>query len=109
LEAPFNKKDRVPNTILGALLRHYYPQIVVDSSKTPPVEVAATKWRHWYMRGPDADTSAELCADKVKNAFMVNKFRLHVSLVGYIQYMIYELIFVFGVRRDTNGPMTNQS
>jgi hypothetical protein len=48
----------------------------MDTSKTPPLEVAATKWRHWYMRGPDADTSAELCADKVKNAFMVNKFRM---------------------------------
>uniref|UniRef100_A0ACD5X9R4 Uncharacterized protein n=1 Tax=Avena sativa TaxID=4498 RepID=A0ACD5X9R4_AVESA len=31
LEAQFNKKDRVPNTILGSLLRHYYPQIVMDT------------------------------------------------------------------------------
>ncbi|KAF0905967.1 hypothetical protein E2562_008989 [Oryza meyeriana var. granulata] len=25
-QVPFNKKDRMPNTIIGALLRHHYPQ-----------------------------------------------------------------------------------
>jgi len=65
-ERPFNKKARVPNTILGALIRHHYPQIVLDTSLVPPSYEAASKWRHWYMRGPDADPSAELCAEKAR-------------------------------------------
>ncbi|RLN29708.1 hypothetical protein C2845_PM05G19560 [Panicum miliaceum] len=70
IERPFKKSGRVPNTILGALLRHHYPQTVLDTSQRPPSYEASSKWRHWYMRGQDADPSAELCAEKVKVDFM---------------------------------------
>ncbi|KAF0933580.1 hypothetical protein E2562_018824 [Oryza meyeriana var. granulata] len=65
-QVPFNKKDRMPNTILGVLLRHHYPQKVNDKTKRPPVVVPATKWQHWYMVGQPGDTMA----DRVKNDFM---------------------------------------
>ncbi|RLN08645.1 hypothetical protein C2845_PM11G04130 [Panicum miliaceum] len=53
-------------------MRHHYPQTVLDTSQIPPSYEAASKWHHWYMRGPDADPSAELCAEKVKNDFMAH-------------------------------------
>uniref|UniRef100_A0A0D9V0Y7 Uncharacterized protein n=1 Tax=Leersia perrieri TaxID=77586 RepID=A0A0D9V0Y7_9ORYZ len=65
-ELPFNPKACVPNTILGALMKHNYPQIVRDRSLKHPSNVPATKWRHWCMKGPQDDT----CANKVKNDFM---------------------------------------
>ncbi|RLN07653.1 hypothetical protein C2845_PM11G06930 [Panicum miliaceum] len=62
----FNKKDRVPNTIIGALLKHHYPQIVYDTTERPPKYVAATKWRHWCMKGPQDNT----CVDRVRSDFL---------------------------------------
>uniref|UniRef100_A0A0E0LCH7 Uncharacterized protein n=1 Tax=Oryza punctata TaxID=4537 RepID=A0A0E0LCH7_ORYPU len=69
-ELPFNPKGRVPNTILGALLKHHYPQIVRDRSLKQPSDVPAKKWRHWCMKGPQDDT----CAHKVRSDFM-DKYR----------------------------------
>lgn len=65
-QVPFSRKSRMPNTILGALLRHHYPQKVNDKTRRPPADVPATKWRHWYMKGELGDTMA----DRVKNDFM---------------------------------------
>ena len=76
----FNKKDRVPNTIIGALLKHHYPQIVYDTTERPPKYVAATKWRHWCMKGPQDNT----CADRVRSDFLVS-------------FMSSELVFLLSV------------
>lgn len=64
-EVPFSRKSRMPNTVLGALLRYHYPQKVYDKTSRPPADVPATKWQHWYMKGELGDTMA----DRVKNDF----------------------------------------
>ncbi|KAM0893013.1 hypothetical protein ACQ4PT_025374 [Festuca glaucescens] len=79
-EVPFSRKSRMPNTVLGALLRYHYPQKVYDKTSQPPADVPATKWQHWYMKGELGDTMA----DRVKNDFKEDKYgRPFGVLEGY--------------------------